>query len=155
MKIGELARRAGCSVPTVRYYEREGLLPPVERTEGNYRRYRAGQLERLGFILHCRALDMTLEEIRQLLALEDAPAASCAPVNQVLDRHIAHVETRIAGLEVLRQHLHDLRQRCGEGGTRAECGILRELRDVSPVEPVTGAEPGCSTLRRDVCRGKP
>ena len=68
MKIGELAKITDCQVETIRYYEREGLLPQAPRSESNYRIYGAEHTERLGFIRHCRSLDMTLEEIRVLLA---------------------------------------------------------------------------------------
>ena len=61
MKIGELAKLADCQVETVRYYEREGLLPAPARSEGNYRLYSSEHLERLTFIRNCRTLDMTLD----------------------------------------------------------------------------------------------
>ncbi len=76
MKIGELAKKAGCQVETVRYYEREGLLPAPARTEGNYRLYGTQHLDRLVFIRNCRTLDMTLDEIQRLLALRDLPHES-------------------------------------------------------------------------------
>lgn len=57
MKIGELAKRTGCPVETIRYYEREGLLPEPARSEGNYRQYTLAHVERLSFIRHCRSLD--------------------------------------------------------------------------------------------------
>ena len=63
MKIGELAKRTGCPVETIRYYEREGLLPEPARSEGNYRQYTLAHVERLSFIRHCRSLDMTQDEI--------------------------------------------------------------------------------------------
>ena len=73
MKIGELAKLADCQVETVRYYEREGLLPAPARSGGNYRLYSSEHVERLTFIRNCRTLDMTLDEIRSLLALMDRP----------------------------------------------------------------------------------
>ena len=77
MKIGELARRTGCQVETIRYYEREGLLPEPARSPGNYRLYGSAHVERLTFIRHCRALDMTLGEIRTLLMHRDHPERDC------------------------------------------------------------------------------
>ena len=73
MKIGELAQAAQCTPETVRYYEKAGLLPPPSRSDGNYRVYGPAHLERLVFVRHCRALDMTHEEIRELLELRDVP----------------------------------------------------------------------------------
>ena len=67
MKIGEVAAKAGCDVQTVRYYEREGLLEAPEREDSGYRRYSDKHLSRLQFIRHCRALDIPLAEVRQLL----------------------------------------------------------------------------------------
>ena len=101
LKIGELAKHTGSQVETIRYYEREGLLPAPARSEGNYRLYGQSHVERLQFIRHCRSLDMTLEEIRSLLAFRDAPEESCSAVNDLLDKHIDHVATRIKELQAL------------------------------------------------------
>jgi len=67
LKIGELSKKTSCSVLTIRFYEKEGLIPEPERTEGNYRLYDIGYVERIKFILNCRTLNMSLNEIRQLL----------------------------------------------------------------------------------------
>ena len=64
MKIGELSTASSTAIETIRYYEREGLLPPPGRTEGNFRIYEASHLERLQFIRYCRGLDMSLDEVR-------------------------------------------------------------------------------------------
>ena len=77
MKIGELAKLTDCQVETIRYYEREGLLPEPARSEGNYRLYTQTHVERLTFIRNCRSLDMTLEQIRRLLNLRDSPQEQC------------------------------------------------------------------------------
>jgi DNA-binding transcriptional MerR regulator len=76
MKIGELARLVGTNVETIRYYERDGLLPEISRTEGNFRIYGEAHAERLSFIRNCRSLDMTLDEIRVLLRFKDSPVCS-------------------------------------------------------------------------------
>ena len=127
MKIGELAKKAGCQVETVRYYEREGLLPAPARSEGNYRLYGAQHLERLVFIRNCRTLDMTLEEIQRLLALRDLPHESCAGINSLVDEHIEHVQARIDSLQALRDQLTELRDRCNDPKGAEDCGILRQL----------------------------
>ncbi|RRV09316.1 Cd(II)/Pb(II)-responsive transcriptional regulator [Pseudomonas sp. v388] len=131
MKIGELARLTDAQVETIRYYEREGLLPAPARTEGNYRTYTQAHVERLSFIRNCRSLDMTLEEIRSLLHLRDSPQDQCESVNALIDEHIEHVNARVASLQALQQQLLDLRRRCGDG-TADQCGILERLE-------VTGA----------------
>ena len=112
MKIGELARSAGCPVETVRYYEREGLLAEPARTDKNYRIYDASQVDRLAFIRHCRSLDMTLDEIRRLLRLFDAPDGDLADADAVLDEHIGHVADRITELVSLQHQLSTLRELC-------------------------------------------
>ncbi len=126
-RIGDLATRLSVGVETIRYYEREGLLPRPARSEGNYRLYSAAERERLEFVLHCRALDMTQEEIRNLLRLRDTPEQGCAEVNAVPDEHIGHVADRIRILRGLQGQLKDLRARCEAPGTSKECGILRGL----------------------------
>lgn len=127
MKIGELARITGIQVETIRYYEREGLLPVAGRTEGNYRIYSKEHSERLSFIRNCRKLDMTLDEIRVLLRFKDSPQENCGVVNSLLDEHILHVTDRIGELRQLEQHLRELRQTCNKTQEAAHCGILNEL----------------------------
>lgn len=126
MKIGELAKLTECPVETIRYYEKEGLLPEPARTEGNYRDYTQQHVERLTFIRNCRSLDMTQEEIRNLLTLRDSPQDQCQSVNALIDEHIEHVRHRIASLQALQVQLVDLRQRCSEGAPD-HCGILDRL----------------------------
>ncbi|PKO56846.1 MAG: Cd(II)/Pb(II)-responsive transcriptional regulator [Betaproteobacteria bacterium HGW-Betaproteobacteria-21] len=127
MKIGELARVTGTQVETIRYYEREGLLPTPARTDGNFRIYERIHVERLSFIRHCRSLDMTLDEIRVLQRINDAPAEDCGDVNTLLDKHIGHVAARIRELRGLERQLKDLRAQCNGEGDAAHCGILHEL----------------------------
>jgi len=127
MKIGELATRAGCLVETVRFYEREGLLPPPDRTENNYRSYRQEHADRLGFIRHCRSLDMALDEIRTLLDLRDRPDQDCGDVNALLDRHIDSVSQRIASLTVLQHQLQHLRSQCSSIDVTRSCAIMAAL----------------------------
>jgi Cd(II)/Pb(II)-responsive transcriptional regulator len=132
MKIGELARRSGTQVATIRFYESKGLLHPPARSVGNYRLYTTDHAERLLFIRRCRTLDMSLEEIRSLLHFKDSPTKLCGDVNVLLDAHIGHVVTRIHELQMLEQQLQHLRARCHAGQDSAHCGILRGLSDPSP-----------------------
>ena len=127
MKIGDLARVTQCTVETVRYYESVGLLPEPTRTSANYRDYGDVHVERLRFIRNCRALDMTHEEIRVLLAVIDNAESDCSGVNDLVDDHIHHVEVRISELTDLKQQLVTLRARCTEAQTGEVCGIIREL----------------------------
>ena len=127
MKIGELAQKTGMQVETVRYYEKEGLLPRIGRTDSNYRVYTDAHIERLLFIRHCRSLDMTLDEIRILLHFKDIPDESCDRVNALLDEHIGHVAERIRDLKKLEKQLKTLREQCRDARDIANCGILNAL----------------------------
>jgi DNA-binding transcriptional MerR regulator len=101
MKIGELAQIAQTTVETVRYYEKEGLLPETTRTAGNFRVYDATHQERLRFIRNCRALDMSHEEIRTLLGRQINQPRAAAPN---LVQHMAHVDERIRELNHLKSN---------------------------------------------------
>lgn len=127
MRIGELAERTGCEVTTIRYYEQEALLPPPQRTASGYRNYDANALGELEFILHCRTLGMTLEEIRTLQRCKAKPDEGCEAVNQLLDTHLAHLHQQISSLQLLALQLEQLRNRCQQSSKVAECGILQEL----------------------------
>jgi Cd(II)/Pb(II)-responsive transcriptional regulator len=127
MKIGELAKATQTQSETIRYYEREGLLPEAARSEANYRLYDGSHVQRLAFIRHCRSLDMTLNEIRTLLHFKDAPEENCGEVNGLLDEHIGHVAKRIRELKALEKELKSLREQCASGDAAADCGILSGL----------------------------
>ena len=127
LKIGDIARRTQCPAQTIRYYERAGLLPEPTRTSGNYRVYGREHLQRLALIRNCRALDMTLEEIRQLLQVRDLSRKNCESAHKLLDDHITHVATRIGELRQLERQLKALRRECDAERDDAECGILGRL----------------------------
>lgn len=131
MKIGELAALAGCQVPTIRFYEAEGLLQAPSRTASNYRDYGDTHLDRLAFILRCRSLDMSHDEIRVLLHLQDDPERPCDEVNALLDAHARHVERRIAELKALRKQLQTIRNTCAGGVCIGDCGALESLRSTT------------------------
>lgn len=130
--IGALARDAQCPPETIRYYEREGLLAPPARTAGNYRLYDAGHLEQLVFIRNCRTLDMTLEEIKELLRFRDEPQSECGAAHALIDEHIVHIGARIAELEQLQRQLRALRRQCQPIGDARKCGILDRLEQKPP-----------------------
>ena len=127
MKIGEIASRTGCKVETIRYYEQIGLLSEPKRTEGNYRNYDQDHLNRLQFILNCRSLDMTHNEIITLIHFLNAPQDNCYRVNDVVDEHIAHVLQRIKELNSLYVQLTQLRAKCKEPKESENCPILQKL----------------------------
>jgi len=127
MKIGDLAKRSGCSIQTIRYYEKEGLISAPARSDGNFRLYDTTALEKLSFIKNCRALDLTLGEIKHLIALQHSPGTPCEVVNDMIDAHLHIVETRITDLQNLQRDLKRLRHKCGHARSVDQCGILNDL----------------------------
>ena len=127
IRIGELATRTGCQIETIRYYERERLLPQPRRTAGNFRLYSLAHVDRLNFIRHCRALDMTLQEIRSLLKYYDAPHVDCGGAREVIDVHMVEVARRIVDLKMLQKRLAGLRALCNKEQAAGDCGMLHQL----------------------------
>lgn len=130
-RIGELAKKAGCLVQTVRFYESEGLLLKPARSDGNFRLYDGTHLQRLLFIRRCRALDLTLGEIAELLSFRDEPELECGDVNTLVDSHITQVKAKINELRELERELIDLRHSCDSTRTARECGILNSLAEAA------------------------
>ncbi|MCG8356933.1 MAG: helix-turn-helix domain-containing protein [Kiloniellales bacterium] len=126
--IGHLARETGCKVPTIRYYEKIGLLPPPDRSSGNQRRYGQPHVERLGFIRHCRELGFSQSAVRELLALTDRPEQSCAAVTAIAHTHLEDVNRRIDRLAALRSELERMIAAC-KGGRVGSCRIIETLAD--------------------------
>lgn len=127
LKIGELARRSGLRVETLRYYERRGLIPPPDRLPSGYRIYSPEVLQRLAFIRRCKALGFTLEETRDLLQLQQRPECGSAVVKQRVERHIADIRRRVEDLQQMLATLEALSASCDGKGPAADCPILAFL----------------------------
>lgn len=127
MRIGELSAATGVDTDTIRYYERVGLLPPVQRGSNGYRTYGPAALERLAFIRHCRSLDMPLADIGRLLDFLDAPDADLTGIDELIDTQLARVRIRLASLQALERQLAALRRQCAGNHDDGECAILHEL----------------------------
>jgi Cd(II)/Pb(II)-responsive transcriptional regulator len=132
MKIGELAQATDTPVETIRFYEKEGLLPTPARTESNYRIYGPEHVERLMFIRRCRSLDMALDEIRALLRFKESPQENCGGVGELLEDHLGHVAQRIRELRALEKQLKGLLEQCSTTAASGDCGILKELSSEGP-----------------------
>jgi DNA-binding transcriptional MerR regulator len=126
--IGELSKRAGVKVPTIRYYEQMGLMPEPERSEGNQRRYSRAQLERLSFIRHARDLGFSIEAIRDLIALGGHPEEPCTTADRIAAEHLQEVRHKITQLQKLESELERIVSNCGNH-TVEECYVLRSLSD--------------------------
>lgn len=126
LRIGDLAKATETKVATIRYYEQIGLLPPPERTTGNYRAYAVGHLKRLSFICRSRDLGFSIEQVRALLRLSDEEQRPCNSVDELAREHLAEVDAKIADLRRLRTELASIISRCS-CGTIAECRIIDAL----------------------------
>ena len=139
-RIGEAALQSGVSAANIRYYEKEGLLPPGVRGGNSYRLYSGADVHQLRFIRLCRAMDMSLHEVRTLLALDWSRKEDCDAARDTLDDHLQHVRARLAELQTLEADLLALRNRCD--GTDAHCHIIEALHaraDAQPAVPFATA----------------
>lgn len=126
--IGEMARRSGVKVTTIRFYEERGLLAEPDRTSGGQRRYSSMALERLTFIRHARELGFDLDDILDLASLTDRPDMSCQSAHEITDRHLQAVERRLAILLELQKELSLMLERCA-GGAVGNCRVIEILGD--------------------------
>jgi len=105
MQIGELAKRGGVSIQTVRYYERYGLLPKPERKPSRYRIYGESDIQRLQFVLHAKALGFTLDEIRHILELRRRQVCPCGEVRRLGEERLVQLDAQITELNRFRNKL--------------------------------------------------
>jgi len=130
LSIGKLARDCGVKVQTIRYYEQIGLIPAARRSSGNQRQYTETHLDLLKFVRHSRALGFSLDQVRELLALREAPNRKCEVVDEIAKRHLVDVEQKIAQLQSLQGELKNMVGQCA-GGTVSSCRIIEVLSDHS------------------------
>jgi len=124
--IGELSKRTHCKVPTIRYYEDIGLLPPPSRTSGNQRRYDTEHVRQLVFIQHCRELGFQQNTVRELLSLIADPSQNCEAVASIARARLEDVNRRITRLSALKNELERMIEEC-KGGKIADCRIIGSL----------------------------
>ena len=128
VSIGEAARLSGVKIPTIRYYEQIGLLPPLPRTEGNRRSYDQRDLRRLAFVRHARELGFEIASIRTLLALQDDADQPCDTADAIAQARLIEVEQRIASLSALKAELETMIESCRHGKIAA-CRVIEVLAD--------------------------
>lgn len=127
LTIGALAQRAGVGIDTIRYYEREGLLPAPQRRASGYRDYGPDVVERLRFIRRAKDLGFTLQEIGELLALSTDRERGVHSVKQRAEVRLGEVEQRIRELQRMKRGLKQLIDACPGHGALEHCPILRAL----------------------------
>lgn len=135
LRTGELAKRAGVNVESLRFYEREGLLPEPPRRPSGYRRYPADAVARVRFIKRAQELGFSLAEIRELLAIGTDPEGTCGEVKEHMQSKITAVQRKIVDLQRIEQALHDLTERCPGNTTSDRCPILQSL-ELMPLDSV-------------------
>lgn len=128
MPIGQLAEETGTKIPTIRYYEEIGLLPPPSRSSGNRRLYATTAIGRLRFIRHARDLGFDIDAIRQLLTLADQPDQPCAEADHLARIHLNDIESKIARLIALRDEVRHMVADCAQDRIR-QCRVIEVLAD--------------------------
>jgi MerR family mercuric resistance operon transcriptional regulator len=127
LRIGEVAARSGCHIETIRYYERIGLTQRARRSSSGYRAYTEADVTRLRFVVHCRELGFSLDEIRSLIALGEDPKMSCGKVDALARQHLEDIHRKQRALRRLSRELKQLIDTCARG-QRGTCEILAALQ---------------------------
>ena len=127
--IGELAELAGVTPETIRYYERERVIPVATRSGGGkYRHYDRDDADRLRFVKRARDLGFSLDSVRELLTLAEGDSSKpCGDVDEIARTHIADIDEKLARLKALRRELTRLTSDCNPNGRIAECRLLTAL----------------------------
>ena len=126
--IGKVASRTGCSIETIRYYEKEGLVPSPARSAGGHRLYTERLVERLIFIRRARELGFSMLEIKQLFSIVDGEFVSCVRVKEIADNHLADISSKISDLTKMQSVLTELSTQCS-GRDVPECPIIDALQE--------------------------
>ncbi len=124
--IGRLAKATGIGIETIRYYERIGMMPKVPRGPGGQRQYDTALLRRLYFIRRGKEMGFTQKEVRDLLALVDDHTYTCGEVQEITQRHLRTVHSKVRDLQRLENVLSDMINQCA-GGDVPECPIIDQL----------------------------
>lgn len=135
LSIGQVARRAGVGVETVRFYEREGLLEEPPRRASGYRQYSEQVVQRLHFIKRAKQLGFSLKEITELLLLRVDAQTSCEEVKQHTEAKIVEVEQKMVELQRMRQALLQVHSLCTGAGPTSRCPMLDALDQQETLDP--------------------
>ncbi len=124
--IGKLSSQTGVNIETIRYYEKEGILPAPPRTEGGHRLYTEEHLKRLMFVRRSRELGFSLDEIRTMLDMVDGGNLTCAEVKNITLKHLDDVRDKISDLQKLEKTLKAIASQC-KGSKTPDCPIIDAL----------------------------
>ena len=130
LQIGDASCQTGLSIDTIRFYEKERVLPAPRRTAAGFRTYSPGDIERLQFIRRAQDLGFSLREIRELLLIESRSQEGCSHVRALIGAKIAQVQEKLADLRRLESRLKTAQQQCDDalvGSCGVECPILKQL----------------------------
>jgi len=128
LSIGQMSRRTGVKVPTIRFYEQKGLLPEPERTAGNQRRYASAAVNRLSFIRHARDLGLPLPDVAALISLEGASGTALDRAHDIAQSQRARLKDRIGKLQKLERELDRIATAC-DGQHDHVCAVLHAFGD--------------------------
>jgi MerR family mercuric resistance operon transcriptional regulator len=124
--IGVLARRTGCNIETIRYYEKAGMIPHPARSEGGHRLYGIGHLKRLAFVMKARLLGFTLAEVKALLRLVDEQDRPCAEAKELAASHLRDVRAKLANLRAMEAVLKEMVVSCDKGQS-GDCPLIERM----------------------------
>ncbi len=133
LTIGKISRLSGVPIDTIRFYEKNGLIPPPQRRDSGYRDYDRGTVSRLLFIKKAKELGFTLSEIREILDLRTLPGESCVQVQSLAEQKIRSVQDKIRSLEEIHLALKRLLEECHHHPSPSLCPILDYLE--APEKP--------------------
>ena len=126
MRRNELAKRTGCNLETIRYYEKIGLMPEPPRTDAGYRQYQAEHERRLRFVMRGRELGFVIDDLRSLLDLVDRRAVSCGDVEKLANDHLVSVREKISDLRRMERILSKTLKSCS-GNNVPDCPLIDTL----------------------------
>ncbi len=153
IRSGELARRAGVGVETLRFYERQGLLPKPPQRASGYRDYPPQAVSLVRFVKRAQALGFSLREVKELLALREVPRATCGDVVALARHKVEEIDAKVADLRAMRAALTGLLKGCTGTAPIARCPIIESLTGEDET-PAAGRRPGGAGEGAGGCCGR-
>jgi len=135
LTVSQLAKQAGVNAQTIRYYEREGLLPKPPRTAGGYRAFPPDSARRVRFIKRAQELGFTLDEARELLVLREHPEMACPEMLRRAQRKLTDIAEKLRALQAIQRELARLAKACAGRARPHSCPLLEALERVGGSKP--------------------